>query len=267
MMKDLRVSLVQGNTRWRDPDGNRAYYGRLISSLAGSTDLILLPETFTSGFLSSTKDQVEEMDGATVCWLIEHASNLGATVVGSVQIRVGNDLFNRLLFVMPDGVVLHYDKRHLFCFANEHKYYAAGRERITVQYKGWHICPLICYDLRFPVYSRNRYNVERENAPDYDLLLFVANWPCVRCYAWCTLLRARAVENLCFVAGVNRVGVDGNGIKYFGGSKVVDCMGHPISESGSHEMVTTTVLRAEKLLVQRKQFPIMADGDRFSIDY
>ena len=264
-MHDLRISLVQGDTRWLDPEGNRAYYGRLIAPLHGITDLILLPETFTSGFSNEAIGQAETMEGPTVAWLREQSRKLGAAITGSVQIRDGEGVYNRLLFVTPDGAIAHYDKRHLFRYAGEHERYAAGRSRLTVEYKGWRICPLVCYDLRFPVFSRNRFDVERPDQLDYDLLLYVANWPAARAHAWKTLLRARAIENLCFVAGLNRVGEDGNGLQYDGESAVIDMLGHPLSESMDAEVVTTTTLPAALLLGHRERFPAMRDADAFSL--
>lgn len=262
-MKDLRVSLVQGATRWHDPEGNRGYFGELIAPLHGRTDLIVLPETFTSGFSNDAIVNAETMEGPTVAWLRAQARSAKAAVVGSVQMRTSQGIFNRLLFVKPDGELAHYDKRHLFRYASEHERYAAGRERITVEWRGWRICPLVCYDLRFPVFSRNRFGVERKGDLDYDLLLFVANWPSVRAYAWKTLLRARAIENLCFVAGVNRVGGDGNGLDYAGDSAVIDFLGHPLNECGNAEVVTTTTLQVAELLAHRQRFPAMLDGDAF----
>ncbi len=270
-MNDLRITLVQGDTRWHDPDANRAYYGDWTAGLRGKTDLVLLPETFTSGFSNEAIASAETMNGPTVAWIREQARALDAAVCGSVQVRDGGgdeapQVFNRLLFATPDGELRTYDKRHLFRFGNEHKRYAAGRERLTVEWRGWRICPLVCYDLRFPVFSRNRYDVERERAPDYDLLLYVANWPSARAYPWKTLLRARAIENLCYVAGLNRVGTDGNGLHYSGDSAVIDFLGHPISECGDEEVVVTTTLQAEQLAAHRERFPAMLDGDDFSLD-
>jgi predicted amidohydrolase len=264
-MQNLRISLVQGATRWHDPAGNRDYYGHLIAPLHGITDLILLPETFTSGFSNDAIDQAEGMDGPTVAWLREQSRKLGAAITGSVQIRDEGDVYNRLFFATPDGGLQHYDKRHLFRFAREHERYSAGRDRLTVEYKGWRICPLVCYDLRFPVYSRNRFDVERPGGLDYDLLLYVANWPAARAYPWKTLLRARAIENLCFVAGLNRVGTDGNGLDYSGDSAVIDFVGHPLSEATDEEVVTTTTLPAAQLLAHRERFPAMLDGDAFAL--
>jgi omega-amidase len=224
-MNNLRVSIVQGETRWHDPAGNRDYYGELIAPLHGITDLVVLPETFTSGFSNDAIGNAETMDGPTVEWIREQALKLDAAVTGSVQLRTEAGVFNRMLFATPDGGLTHYDKRHLFSFAKEHERYAAGRERVVVAWKGWNILLQVCYDLRFPVFARNRFNVDRADAPDYDLALYVANWPSARAYPWKTMLRARAIENLCYVVGVNRVGTDGNGLHYSGDSAVIDFLG------------------------------------------
>ena len=265
-MQDLRISLVQGATRWHDPVGNREYYGNLIKPLAGNTDLVILPETFTSGFSNDAIDKAEGMDGPTVAWIREQAESLGAAVTGSVQLQTADGVFNRLLWATPDGGLQYYDKRHLFRYAGEHKRYAAGSERLTVEWKGWRINPLVCYDLRFPVYSRNRYDVERAGQLDFDLQLFVANWPSARAYAWKTLLRARAIENLCYVAAVNRVGTDGNKLDYSGDSAVIDFMGQPLVETSIDEGVVSTVISASALAAHRERFPAMLDGDRFTIE-
>lgn len=264
-MNDLRITLVQGSTRWHDPAGNREYYGELIAGLRGQTDLVLLPETFTSGFSNDAIAQAETMDGPTVAWLREQALALDAAVCGSVQLRVGDDVFNRLLFATPDGELRSYDKRHLFRFGREHERYAAGRDRLVVEWRDWRICPLVCYDLRFPVFSRNRYDGERRGQLDYDLLLYVANWPSARAYPWKTLLRARAIENLCYVAGLNRVGTDGNHLHYAGDSAVIDFLGHPVSECGDEDVVVTVTLQARELAAHRERFPAMLDGDAFTL--
>lgn len=269
-MNNLRISLVQGATRWRDPAANRLYYGDLIAPLHGVTDLVLLPETFTSGFSNDAIDDAETMDGPTVEWIKAQAKQLDAAVCGSVQLRTdagagSSQVFNRLLFATPDGGLQTYDKRHLFRYAKEHERYAAGSDRLTVEWRGWRICPLVCYDLRFPVFSRNRFDVERKGQLDYDLLLYVANWPSARAYPWKTLLRARAIENLCFVAGLNRVGADGNGLHYAGDSAVIDFLGKPISECADEEVVSTTTLQAAELAAHREGFPAMLDGDAFTL--
>ena len=269
-MQDLRISLVQGDTRWHDPAANREYYGALIAPLAGATDLVVLPETFTSGFSNEAIDRAEGMDGPTVAWIAAQARALGAAVTGSAQLRVIDGdgaprVFNRLLWATPDGGLQWYDKRHLFRYAGEHTRYAAGRERLTVEWKGWRINPQVCYDLRFPVFCRNRYDVERPGQLDFDLQLFVANWPAPRAHAWKTLLRARAIENLCYVAAVNRVGTDGNGLAYDGDSAVIDFLGQPQVETRGYEQVLTTTLSATALAAHRERFPAMLDADAFEL--
>jgi omega-amidase len=264
-MNDLRVTLVQGDTRWHDPAGNRDYYGGLIAPLHGATDLVILPETFTSGFSNDAIGSAETMAGATVEWIREQAVRLDAAVTGSVQLRDGDGVYNRLLFATPDGALSTYDKRHLFRYAREHERYAAGRDRLTLEWRGWRICPLVCYDLRFPVFSRNRFDVERPGQLDFDLMIFVANWPSARSHPWKTLLRARAIENLCYVAAVNRVGTDGNGLAYAGDSAVIDYVGQPVTECADVETVVTATLSAEGLAAHRERFPAMLDADAFEL--
>jgi predicted amidohydrolase len=264
----LRVTVVQGATRWHDLAANRDYYGNMIASLRAQTDLILLPETFTSGFSNEAIHQAETMDSETVAWLREQAKVLDAAITGSVQLRVGEGatakVYNRLLFVTPDGSVCHYDKRHLFRYAGEHERYAAGSERLIVEWRGWRICPLVCYDLRFPVYLRNRYDRAAARF-DYDLVLFVANWPSARRYAWSTLLRARAIENLSYCVGLNRVGTDGNGLHYAGDSVVLDFLGAPLAELGAQEQVVTVQLDPAALALHRERFPAWMDADAFDL--
>ena len=264
-MDDLRVSLVQGDTVWHDPAANRDRYGGLIAPLAGQTDLVVLPETFTSGFSNDALANAEGMDGPTVAWIREQAATLGAVVTGSVQIREGEGVYNRLLWATPEGHLHTYDKRHLFRMAREHERYAAGRDRITVTLKGWRVCPLVCYDLRFPVFIRNRFDAEAPGRFDYDLLLFVANWPAPRRYAWQTLLRARAIENLSCVAAVNRAGTDGNGIAYSGDSVANDFLGQPLLELDDAARVETVTLSAEALAGHRARFPAHLDADDFEL--
>ena len=264
-MHNLRVSIVQGETRWHDPAGNRDYYAQLIAPLHGTTDLVVLPETFTSGFSNDAIGNAETMDGPTVAWLREQASKLDAAVTGSVQLRTDAGVFNRMLFATPDGGLTHYDKRHLFSFAKEHERYAAGHERVVVEWKGWNILLQVCYDLRFPVFSRNFTDAARDGLPNYDLALYVANWPSARSYPWKTLLRARAIENLSYVVGVNRVGTDGNGLHYSGDSAIIDFLGHPLSEATDEEVVSTMLLQAAPLIEHREKFPALLDGDGFAL--
>jgi predicted amidohydrolase len=264
-MQALSVALIQGATRWHDPAGNRDYYAQLMSAARGS-DLIMLPETFTSGFSNDAIHNAETMDGATVAWFRTQARELDAAVTGSVQLRVGSGtdakVYNRLLFATPDGEIRHYDKRHLFRYAGEHERYAAGGERLVVAWRGWRICPLVCYDLRFPVYVRNRRG---QAGFDYDLVLFVANWPTARRTAWSTLLRARAIENLSYCIGLNRVGTDGNGLTYSGDSAVLDYLGQPLVELGAQEQVIRVTLDPAALAAHRERFPAWMDADDFSL--
>lgn len=264
-MHDLRVSIIQGETRWHDPAANRAHYGALIAPLHGSTDLIVLPETFTSGFSNDAIGSAEGMDGATVAWLREQSARLDAAITGSVQLRTDGGVFNRMLFATPDGGMAWYDKRHLFSFASEHERYAPGHQRVVVTWRGWRILLQVCYDLRFPVFARNRFDPAQAGQADYDLAVYVANWPSARAYPWKTLLRARAIENLSFVVGVNRVGTDGNGLHYSGDSAVIDFLGHPLSECMDEEVVATATLQATELLAHRERFPALRDADGFAV--
>jgi len=265
-VQDLRISLVQGNTLWHDPSGNLDYYSRLLKPLAGTTDLVILPETFTSGFSNAAIEHAETMDGPTVKWLLQQSRFLNAAITGSVQLRADHAVYNRLLWVTPDGTIHYYDKRHLFRYAGEHQRYSSGHQRLSVEWKGWRINPQICYDLRFPVFCRNRYNNERRENMDFDLQIFVANWPSSRAYAWQTLARARAIENLCYVAIVNRIGIDGNGLHYSGDSAVIDFNGQAQLEIRHCEQVATTCIHAQALIHYRQQFPAMLDADTFTLN-
>jgi omega-amidase len=260
----LRVTLVQTATVWHEPALNREIIGLALKMDRPETDLIVLPETFTTGFSNAAVATAEGPDGETSAWMRAMAREHDAAVTGSVQVRVGDAVYNRLLFATPDGDVRHYDKRHLFRMAREHETYASGRERLVVEFRGWHICPLVCYDLRFPVFSRNR--VDAAGALEYDLLLYVANWPQARHEVWRTLLRARAIENLCYVAGVNRTGIDGNGHPYAGGSAVIEPTGENDVECGERAGVTTTMIEMSALKEHRRRFPAHLDADGFTLD-
>ncbi len=262
---DLNIRLLQADTVWHDPQANREYYTELLAAQASDADILVLPETFTSGFSNEALAHAETMDGATVQWLCEQAIALNTAITGSVQIREGGRVFNRLLWATPDGHLQHYDKRHLFRMAGEHERYAAGSDKLIVEYKGWRICPLVCYDLRFPVFSRNRFAKTNADGYDYDVLIYVANWPSARHYAWQSLLKARAIENLCYLAAVNRVGADGNALGYSGGSTILDFMGQPLVEAGlTPETVQARISHAE-LSAFRARFPAHLDADDFEI--
>nr|XP_061806027.1 omega-amidase YafV-like [Nerophis lumbriciformis]XP_061806078.1 omega-amidase YafV-like [Nerophis lumbriciformis] len=261
-MQDLSVTLVQASTRWHAPDDNLDLYGELLSAI-GQTDLIVLPEMFTTGFTMAAHEQAEPMNGPAMAWLAAQSAQRECVVTGTLVIEDEGRYFNRLVWMRPDGQFDSYDKRHLFRMANEHMHYAAGSERIIVELKGWRICPLVCYDLRFPIWSRN---LPHESSLDYDLLLYLANWPAPRRNAWKTLMQARAIENLSYVVGVNRVGRDSNGLAYAGDSRAIDYKGEVLLDLADEPSWQTTVLDAEGLLDFRAKFPAHLDADAYSLD-
>jgi omega-amidase len=262
-VRDLNVSLVQASTHWLDPQANMAMYAERVRPLAGKADVIVLPETLLSGFTREARASAEGMDGAGVAWMREMAEHAKAAVTGSLVIAENGAIYNRLIWATPDGGLESYDKRHLFRMAGEHKRYAGGDRRLVVEWRDWRICPLVCYDLRFPVWCRNRQAVDAR--ADYDLLLFVANWPRARRHAWRSLLMARAIENLSWVVGVNRIGRDGNDVDYGGDSLVVDPLGELVADLADRDETTTVALSASRLLEHRERFPAHLDADRFSI--
>ncbi|MEC9375341.1 MAG: amidohydrolase [Pseudomonadota bacterium] len=256
-MRDLRLTLVQPNTHWQTPLTNHRLLEGMIEKSGKESDLIVLPEMFTTGFTMDASSNSEEMNGATHAWLIEMANKYSSHICGSIIIQNKGKFFNRLLWVSPDGEHQSYDKRHLFRMANEQKYYSSGDKKLIIQIDQWRICPLICYDLRFPVWSRNR--------DDYDLLIYVANWPAPRQSAWRSLLPARAVENLCYSVGVNRVGTDGNKVEYLGDSMVADYFGNIVLDANNKEGVFNTKISLEKLRLYREKFPAWKDADNFTL--
>lgn len=257
MTANLRVTMIQADLAWQAPITNRRNLAAHFRGLAGHTDLIVLPEMFTTGFTMDAAGLAETMDGETVHWLREESAAWGCAITGSIIVRDGSRHYNRLLFAKPDGTLEHYDKRHLFRMANEQKHFAAGTHRKLIEFKGWRLCPQVCYDLRFPVWSRNR--------GDYDALLYVANWPARRRVAWSALLKARAIENVCYAVGVNRVGKDGNGATYAGDSAVYDFMGRSLGGDHGGDFVETVVLDREALEMYRKEFPAHLDADDFEL--
>ncbi len=254
----MRVTLVQTELDWANPPANRERFARLLAPLAGATDLAVIPETFTTGFDMQGGASAEVMGGATCEWLLAQARQLDAAVLGSAFIRDGTGVRNRALWATPDGTLAHYDKRHLFRMGGEHEHFAAGSEPLLVNWRGARIAPLVCYDLRFPVWSRRRGHY------DYDVLVYVANWPAARHYAWQQLLRARAIENQACVLGVNRIGKDGNGVAHAGGSVALDALGRPVVELGDAAAVETVVLDLGALRELRQRFPVALDADEFS---
>ena len=256
MPDSLTVSLVQARLAWREPEANRDHLEAMIRA-AGAADLYVLPETFTTGYLGETRDTDEDMDGATLAWLRSLAGELGAAICGSAVIEADGGRRNRFLLCGPEGELHFYDKRHLFSYAGEDRRYLAGRDRVVFEYRGWRICPQICYDLRFPVWCRSR--------GDYDMLLFVANWPSPRVNAWDALLKARAIENQCFVVAVNRVGEDGNGVQYPGHSAIYGPLGEVLIEPWGEEDSRSTSLSLGTVTEIREKFPFAAEADDFQI--
>ena len=258
-MPDLTVSFVQTKLHWQDAPANRAAIGQQLAGLAQPTDLIVLPEMFSTGFSMEAAALAESMDGPTVAWLLATAATHNAVVTGSVIIEENGNYYNRLLWARPDGRLSHYDKRHLFTLAGEQHTYAPGQTRLIEEWRGWRICPLVCYDLRFPVWSRN------PPAAPYDLLLYVANWPAVRRAAWTTLLRARAIENVACALGVNRIGPDANGHDYAGDSALLDAKGNYLVEAEDQAGTFTHTLRRSELDEFRASFGALNDGDAFEL--
>ena len=256
-MQDLTLTLVQRELAWEDPADNRAGIEETLAQLDGGTDLIVLPEMFTTGFSMNAVANAEPPGGPTEDWLRNLAGEMDCAISGSIAVRVDDAVYNRMLFVTPD-TVHHYDKRHLFTMAGEHKRYSAGRERKVVSWRGWNILLQVCYDLRFPVFSRNR--------GDYDLALYVANWPDSRRLHWRQLLIARAIENQCFVAGVNRIGSDAKGLDYSGDSLLVDAGGDMLLDLEAKKSAATGAVSGASLLAYRERFPFLADGDGFQLD-
>ena len=257
-MQDLKIALVQMNPAWESIEANLEAAGRHIDSIGHAVDLVVLPEMFTTGFTMNARGCSQTMDGSAARWLRETARRIDADIAGSVIIAEEGRFYNRLLWAKPEGSVLHYDKRHLFRMAGEHETYAAGTANITVELKGWRLRPFICYDLRFPAWTRNKNN-------EYDAAIYVASWPAPRASHWTALLKARAIENLCYVIGVNRTGTDGNGVSYSGGSAVFDFAGTALVDAGASECVSIVKLHRDQLLSYREKFPAWMDGDEFTV--
>ncbi len=257
-MQDLNITLLQFNIKWQNPVANRKYITDKIQSLKEKTDLIILPEMFTTGFTMDVENYAEPPEGETLNWMKLMAGSTGAVITGSVIINEEKRYYNRLFWVRPNGKYSYYNKRHLFRMANEDTYFSNGNASPIFEVKGWKIKPLICYDLRFPVWSRNT-NL------DYDILIYIANWPQARINAWDTLLKARAIENLSYAIGVNRVGEDGTHKKYIGHSAIYDFKGDNCIDISELEETFRTTLSKSKLLAFRTSFPTNLDADKFNI--
>lgn len=257
LKKELRVSIVQSSLYWHEISANLQMFSEKLADLVGKTDLVILPEMFSTGFTMTPEAVAEDEGGSAFQWLQQQAIQLNSAICGSVVVRSSEGYHNRFYWVEPDGTSQYYDKRHLFRMAGEHEHYQAGQERLIIDYLGWRILPQVCYDLRFPVWSRNQN--------DYDLAIYVANWPQVRNHPWQILLQARAIENLCYVAGVNRVGLDGNNLPYSGDSAVINFKGHAqVQADPGEEVILTTTLDYQALSSFRAAFPAENDADHFS---
>ena len=258
MQNELKIALVQSNLVWENPKQNRIDFKTKIDAISEPVDIIILPEMFSSGFTMNAKDVAESMTGDTINWMKDLAKHKNAAITGSLVIEDNGNYFNRLLFIHPNGDAAHYDKRHTFTLAGEHNVYKAGQDNIIIAYKGWHIKPLICYDLRFPVWARN---VER-----YDLVYYVANWPKVRISAWDTLLKARAIENMSYCIGVNRVGLDGNNYEYTGHSAAYDVLGERMdSIPVGQDTIEIVTLKKDHISRYREKLGFLEDQDTFTV--
>jgi predicted amidohydrolase len=257
-MKNITIALVQTDIRWHDIEHNLKQTEKAIGGMQNNISLIILPEMFTTGFTMEPEKFAEDMETSpTINEIKKWSASTGADITGSIIIRQNGHYFNRLVWASPDGNIRYYDKSHLFRIAGEDKKYSRGNDSIIVEKDGWKIMPLICYDLRFPVFSRNIKLA-------YDILLFTANWPASRQDHWESLLKARAIENQCYVIGVNRTGAGGNGLQYDGGSAVFDFSGKCIAHAGSGEKVIECICEYNALVNYRKKFPFWMDADEFS---
>ena len=258
-MDKLIIGFVQADLAWEDTTANLSHFEEQIARFENSPNVIVLPEMFSTGFSMEPVRIAEPANFTTTRWMLQIAAQYNALVVGSIAVREEQNYYNRLLAVKPDGTYQVYNKRHLFRMGNEHEVYSQGLERITVEWQGWKICPLICYDLRFPVWSR------QDNDNMYDVLLYVANWPTARQGVWDTLLRARALENQSFVIGVNRLGEDGKGVPHSGNSTIVDFKGSVLIDAKDQADVFTTTISKSELEKFREKFPAYLDADSFEI--
>lgn len=254
----MKITLIQTDIRWESPEWNRINLENLILDLKDKTDLILLPEMFTTGFTMKSDEYAEFYPDVTSRWMEKMASQTGAAIAATLIIKDKDFFYNRLVFVNPQKKYYYYDKRHLFRMGEEDKYFKSGDKRIVIPYRLWNICPLICYDLRFPVWSRN--------SGDYDLLIYLANWPSSRKDVWLSLLKARALENQSYVIGLNRVGKDGNGIQYSGNSIVYSPRGEVLLDLKEKEHIKTVNIDIESLKKFREKFPVWKDSDNFEIN-
>lgn len=264
MTENLNITIIQSDLHWQEKDANLAMFEEKIWDIGEPSDLIILPEMFNTGFTMETGRFKEVINGKTFKWMKQQAAQAKAVIAGSFIVSENKKYYNRLIWMQPDGQFLFYDKKHLFQMAGEGEHFSSGQKKMIASLKGWKIAPLVCYDLRFPVWSRNCYDRNTDKL-DYDLLIYVANWPASRINAWDTLLQARAIENSSYVVGVNRVGKDGNDVRYNGHSTLINPKGRRLFYNEDKEVTITISLEAEKLLEYRKKFPSHADQDNFTI--
>ena len=268
-MSTLTLTLIQTDLHWEDKKANLEMLEKKIKGIQEKTEIVILPEMFSTGFSLKPHMLAETMDGESVQWMERMAKEKNVVLTGSLIIEENGHFFNRLIWMMPNGRHGIYDKRHRFAFAGEDEQYTAGSKRLIASVKGWKINLLVCYDLRFPVWARQSPALEDHGAdsePEYDILIFAANWPEKRVHAWKTLLQARAIENQCYVVGVNRVGDDGNGIHYTGESMVVDPLGEVLYQKKEEEDIFTISLNKSDLQSIREKFPFWRDADHFMIE-
>ncbi len=258
VQENLKIAVLQFDMIWENPTANLSGIDAWLPKIEQQTNLLVLPEMFTTGFSMNVAEMAETMDGNAIRWMKQRAFEYQMAICGSLIIQDSGVYFNRLIFAEPSGEIHFYDKRHLFTMGNEKKHYHSGNRCLILNYKGWRICPLICYDLRFPVWARNRN--------EYDLLIYSADWPEARKNVWNLLLKARAIENQCYVAGVNRVGVDGYSISYSGNSQIVSPHGTVLAgETDEHECIVYASLSYPDLLKFRNEFPVLNDADDFNL--
>ncbi|MFM8255753.1 MAG: amidohydrolase [Bacteroidota bacterium] len=261
-MSSITISLIQTTLHWENKGANRQHFEEKIASLAGKTQVVFLPEMFTTGFSMNPSQLAEKMDGESVEWMRKMATQYRLILTGSLIIEEEGRYFNRLIWMLPTGDYGFYDKRHLFAFAGEDQQYTAGDKRLITVVNGWRFNLQVCYDLRFPVWARQQ---STNGQPEYDVLVYVANWPERRRQAWITLLQARAIENQCYVIGVNRIGDDEKGIYHSGDSMVIDPLGEILFAQKDQEVIHTLTLNKERLTEVRQSLPFLKDGDRFGI--
>ena len=266
-MKNLAVTIVQSQLAWENPDANLKHFDTLLSGQKDKADFIVLSEMFTTGFTMKPEKNAEKHEGKGLQWMKQKAKQLNCCMTGSICVEENSKHYNRLYWTEPNGKYQSYDKRHLFRMGDEQNHYEIGTKKIITTINDWKILPLVCYDLRFPVWSRNSWKKEGENLiATYDVLIYVANWPEARSYAWKQLLIARAIENQCYVVGVNRIGADGSIIMHAGDSVVINPLGEILSKTKAHqESVETVELDYQFLQDPRKKFPMGLDTDSFEL--